>query len=239
MKFLNWLFSSPASIITIISVVIAYIAYNFQRKQSAKRIALEFAEKYSKEFIPRIRYINCILKSIGAYEYISGFTKYSDFTSEELIEFLKDKNFDIDDFKNLFGNISVDNLISAFSCSGGNTYICSFHYYFMEIMNNPGGEIKNAFYKFVVDMVNDLEAATAMFHYNVGDERVVYLSLHQTFLAYMKIWYFFISERNVYNHDRYFINIIWLYKKWDKRRRDNENRIKKIIDKKSDKNKLH
>lgn len=239
MSFLDWLFSSPTPVITIISVVIAYIAYNFQRKQSAKRIALEFAERYAKEFIPRIRYINCILKSVGAYEYISGFTKYSDFTSEELIDFLKDKNFDIKGFKSLFEKIREEDLVSAFSCCGGNEYICGCHNYFIEVKSDPDGDIKNAFYKFVVDLINDLEAATAMFHYNIGDEKVVYLSLHQTFLSNMKNWYFFISERNVYNHDRYYINIIWLYNKWDKRRRDNENRIKKLIDKKSNKNKLH
>ena len=52
------------------------------------------------------------------------------------------------------------------------------------------------------------------FNSGVADEETVYQSLHQSFLAMVKILYFSIASKNESGKDKYFTNIIELYNNW-------------------------
>lgn len=67
------------------------------------------------------------------------------------------------------------------------------------------------------DTLNSMEAICMYFNYGVADESVVYQSLHQSFLATVKLLYVTIAERNLQGKDKYFTNIIQMYNRWNER----------------------
>lgn len=239
MEFFKWLFESPTPIITIVSVILAFVTYNYQRKKSKKKFVLEITDMYSKEFIPRIRYIKTILKSINAFNYTTEFSNPKNFTNKELTSFLEKKDFTIEKFKGLFNNINLECLEKAFISSGCSPYIYECHKVFIELnKNSTNVDYSSCIYKFILDFINDLEALAAKLYYNVADEKVVYPIFHQTFLSNIPVWYFFIADSNQKDQDRFYPNIIHLYKKWNKRKEHQEQKIENMIHRAEKKNRL-
>lgn len=66
-------------------------------------------------------------------------------------------------------------------------------------------------------LLNDLEWFSMQCRYGVADEKLLYQSLHQTFLAEVQLLYLRISIINTESEDKYYTNIIWLFTKWRKR----------------------
>ena len=67
------------------------------------------------------------------------------------------------------------------------------------------------------DTLNTLEYFCMYFNSGVADEETVYQSLHQSFLAMVKILYFSIASKNESGKDKYFPNIIEWYNSWTER----------------------
>lgn len=80
-------------------------------------------------------------------------------------------------------------------------------------------EFKNRtqFISTIEDTLNLLEYFCMNFNSGIADESVVYQSLHQSFLAVIKMLYYFIATQNKTGKDKYYTNIIKLYNKWSKR----------------------
>lgn len=76
---------------------------------------------------------------------------------------------------------------------------------------------KSEFNNTLDDTLNKLEYFCMYFNSGVADEETVYQSLHQSFLEMVKIIYFSIASRNKSGRDKYYTNIIKLYKKWSDR----------------------
>lgn len=74
------------------------------------------------------------------------------------------------------------------------------------------------------DILNDLEFFAMHFTSNVADETIVFQSLHQTYLSVVQHLYYIIATRNTNAKDKYYTNIIELYRIWSER--DLENEIK-------------
>lgn len=239
MEILTWFFSSPTPTIAVISAVIAFLAYSHQRNLKKKDTALHLADIYSTQFIPRSRYINSILTSIGAKKYIDAFPDPSEFTEKELADFLSKKSGSIDKFKKLFSKCTKDHLEKAYADSGCNEFISIIHKDFLEVEKNSPKLLGDAVYKFILDFLNDLEAMSAKFYYNIAEEELVYPILHQTYLSHMKNWYFFIAHKNSLDHDRFYPHIIWLYDEWYERKNSKRDNLKERIQKGYRKNKLH
>ena len=64
-KIITWFFISPTPIITILSLVIAFITYKYQRKWNKRQHTKELTEWYAKYALPKFRYLNGILNEIG------------------------------------------------------------------------------------------------------------------------------------------------------------------------------
>ncbi len=238
-KILTWFFSSPTPIIAVISAVIAFLAYSHQRNLKRKDTALHLASIYSSQFIPQLRYINSILTSIDAKKFIDAFPDPSEFTERELADFLSKKSGDIDKFKKLFNKCNKSHLEKAYADSGCNEFITIVHNNLLEVENNTPKFLGEAVYKFILDFLNNLEAMSAKFYYNIAEEELVYPILHQTYLSHMKNWYFFIAHKNNLDHDRFYPYIIWLYEEWNKRKNNKRDNLKERIQKGYKKNKLH
>lgn len=82
-----------------------------------------------------------------------------------------------------------------------------------------------------VEFLNTLEYFSMAFIQNVADDDVVYQSLHQTFLAMVKYFYFFIAFSNKNVENKYYTNISELYKLWLKREQKFKNKVKKVSNK--------
>lgn len=227
-NFISWFFDTPTAIIAIVSALIAGLAYWNQRRTARKLNASKIAQKYACEIIPRIRYINQILVSIGAQKFINGFGEFSDFSISEVESQLKHVNSSPESFLSTFKKINLKTLEHAFAHSGCSPYILQHHECLVYAFKNDPNSINEAFRKFVFDLLNDLEAFAIMFRFNIAEEALVYPTLHQTFLRNMPNWYFFISYRNQIDHDRYYANIIWLYKKWNKHKLKRKKHFERI-----------
>lgn len=83
------------------------------------------------------------------------------------------------------------------------------------------------------DLLNTLEWIAMLINTGVADESVIYPSLHQTFLPYIRMEYLTISNLNSENNDadKYYTNIIELYEKWTKKREASKNREREAEEK--------
>lgn len=239
MELLQWFFETPTPPIAVASAIIAYLAYNHQRNLKKKDMALKLADAYSEKFIPRLRYIDSILVSIGADKFIKEFSDPVSFTEKELIELLKRNSGTIDKFTKIFDRCKREQLDKAYSQSGCNGYISTIHNNFLKIIDTNDRLLGNAVYKFILDFLNDIEAMASKFYYNIAEEELVYPILHQTFLAHMKNWYFFIAHKNSLDHDRFYPYTIWLYEKWHQREVKKRNSLNARLLKGYHKKKLH
>lgn len=224
-----WLFSTPASVIAFVSAVIAFFAYIHQRKGIRKQNACSIANRYAQEILPRMRYIDRILDLTGVKNVSYKFVGYKDFTEKELNELLLNAECNEEKFKNKLQSVNKEMLRSAFAYSGCNDYIFCYHQALLKVADDTPAELGVSVYKFVIDFLNELEAIAIILHYNIAEEKLIYQSLHQTLLEHMKNWYFFISDQNRNDQDRFFSNLIWLHNTWKKRKCADEESINKIL----------
>ncbi|MGP1429488.1 MAG: hypothetical protein ACTTJX_04545 [Fusobacterium sp.] len=95
------------------------------------------------------------------------------------------------------------------------------------------GSMFNDIYLVFTDNLNRLEYFSMNFIADIADDNIVYYSLHQVFLSYVEICYFHIAEMNSKGaKDKYYTNMIELYKKWKKRYLEaveKENKAKETI----------
>lgn len=224
-----WCRSFPTALVALVSAIIAFLAYVYQRKEARKRTACRLAQQYADDILPRIRYIKKILELTGVKKYCDKFSGFRDFTTKELDESLRKAECTADCFLNLFETIDKEMINAAFVNSG----FCSREKAFHDSMSalTDADSKKIAFRKHILDLLNDLEAFSLQFHYNLADEKLVYQSLHQTFLDNMRYWYFFISYENRFDQDRSFLNVIWLYQVWERRKNEDEKSISKALSK--------
>ncbi|MGL4392502.1 MAG: hypothetical protein ACRCSK_03580 [Fusobacteriaceae bacterium] len=77
------------------------------------------------------------------------------------------------------------------------------------------------FDSFRVDTLNKIEYISMSFNVGIADDEVVYQSLHQVFLRFIKMMYFHIATLNTNgNKDKHFNNIIELYNSWAQKYHD-------------------
>lgn len=88
------------------------------------------------------------------------------------------------------------------------------------------------------DTMNTLEYFAMTVNQNVAESEMLYDSIHQTFLFFVKLVYPFICEQNI-DEELYYPNIIKLYKTWvskkaknDKMKIKSEQKKKKAIERK-------
>ena len=227
-------FDSPTTVIAFVSAVIAFCAYKLQRKSLRKQNACIIAERYAREFLPRIRYIHKILELTGNKAISHKFRGFSAFTEKELTELLQNAESSLNDFQNKLATITEENLKQAFAFSGCSEVVASRHNALLtiakEYVDDQHRNVRSSsLYKCILDMLNELEAVAVLLRYNIADEKLIYQSLHQTFLSEMQNWYFFISDQNRNDQDRYFGNLIWLYNTWNKRKTADEKSINNIL----------
>ncbi len=228
LSFITWFFSNPAATIAFFSAIIALLAYRHQRKGMRKQNACQAAEKYAREILPRMRYIIKLLEFSGLHAINNKFTGFALFTEKELNDLLLKADCTEENYRASVNKIKQEHLIEALAFSGANEYLYKQHSILLEI-SQTSDKLGEAVTRFIKDFLNDMEAMATLLRYNIADEKLIYQSLHQTFLKFMKHWYFYISDENRKDQDRFYSNTIWLYNHWNKRKCYDEMTIDRVL----------
>ncbi|WP_283699295.1 DUF4760 domain-containing protein [Clostridium perfringens] len=239
-----------ANIATTITLVFLWIQNKISKKQNyisnskqEKQKAIELAELYAEEIIPKMSYIQKLYREIGVEEDLKN------------IKFQEMKFFDINEMKNLLTdekikaiikkqeNIKIEQLIEcsqALECTESKLNDFSIFRQIQQFNEEVAAtsnqdkrrikllaNIKEMYYKneytnVLTKILNQLEYFSMYFNTGVADESVVYQSLHQSFMYTVKVLYFDISIRNKAGKDKYYTNIIQLYNSWSEKYHEKE-----------------
>lgn len=230
---IDWFFATPTPVVAVLSLLVAVVAYTYQRKWNRKQKAQELAKWYAKCAIPRMRYIFTIFQEVDLISYINKFTDFEQFTSAELCENLDKCNCTETLFLQKLTEITEDVLEKAYAKSGCNDYIHKIHTNLKEALTTDAEMNKLVLNKFITDFLNDLEVVSLEMICNIAEESMLYSSLHQTFLKNVKLCYFFIAIENQFDQNRYYTNIISLYTLWDIKSKKEKKVFVKLVKKRN------
>lgn len=233
-------------------------SYEVSNERHEKEKAIELAEVYAKEVIPRLSYICAIYERIGINEIFSKLKneKLKKFDKSELSDLID--NNDLSKIKNSLKTIDYFILLtnkaklsreehtslqmylkmtSILKLKNGTELFSmdlqDIHELLKSKMTDKDkiGEffgiieklrldyinVKQEFENQKNDLLNILEYFCMYLNTGVADEKVIYQSLHQSFLAVVKVCYYDIAVLNETGKDKYYTNIIELYSHWNNR----------------------
>lgn len=179
--------------ILILTAFYARKQYEDQKKHSRIAKAAELAKHFKDSVIPSISKLNVLFSTVQAFKLVYDkidLDKIDTFNQTELSS-LVDKN-DIEQYK------------------------AALELNMSDVIKDIPKENDMAFYTLTSRCLNDLEYFCINFNSNIADSNTVYQSLHQTFFDFMPIAYIYISLHNTTSANKYYTNIIAIYKKWRK-----------------------
>lgn len=237
-NYIHLFIQSPAAIVATLSFIIAYVTYLYQRRRDRKQKSVQIAKWYAEYVIPKNSYLVKILELIGNTYYSDKFSNIKTFTSNELSELLKQNNCTPKKFIENFNKLTIEMLDEAFCFCGCNENIAPLHdniKTYLSTIKNTNNEI--LIYEIInrvfVHFLNELETIALQFNCNLAEDKLVYPILHQTFIRNMKNWYYFIAKENQFDQNRYYPNLIVLYKSWLKRSNQYEIKYYKLVEQKN------
>lgn len=202
----------------------AYLAkndYKEKNRRASIEKAIDMSKFYADNILSNFAYINTIYKNAGMRDIIEKIELVDMvlFTADELKSILSSE--DIDKYNAIFDNIPTSILLSARQHLNGTNMVHVFDDMIQfETEVNPRIKIaisancQKEFDSILFSTMNYLEYFAMSFNDEIADETTVYQSLHQTFITLVKINYFFIAERNINEHDKYYTHIIDLFTTW-------------------------
>ncbi len=214
-------------LVTIISVFCAFKAYGHQKERSKKETACNLAREYAGSMC-RLTDINQVFEASGYTKLVKStfpMDNISEFNKSEMNKLLAKANISMNDVMDKI--LKPDPMLLLFyrqlkldSSLNGNQDIMAY----LE-KNQETGEVsvindsllKRDFLNDISDLLNSLECFSMNCMYGVADEKLLYQSLHQTFLSTVWSLYPFISGVNKSNEDKYYTNLISLFELWKNR----------------------
>ncbi len=219
-------------ITTIVSVYCAFKAYHHQKERTRKEAACELARVYSDEILDKCSIVRIVFIQSGILEFVKENFQMKDiknFTNEEVLGFAMSngiKREDLDKRMNTFDHFSILNAVTCKTNSmvERNALNAAFRETADDHTFVPKNErfLKLHFADTISSLLNTLEWFSMNCRYGLADEKILYQSLHQTFLSTVWMMYYYISRNNKSNVDKYYTNIIWLFTEW-KARLEEEN----------------
>ena len=215
-------------IITIVSVICAFRAYQHQKLRAKKDAACSLAKLYADEILNQMYPITTVFKESGYAEKIKNafpLDKIEKFNVEEAVALVGEDKFQ-DLVKELFTisskTIYLGKIRSAKTITERHQLADEY-----TTVSKETGEVKmvntsvlqSDFYDSITSLLNNLEWFSMNFQYNLADEAVLYQSLHQTFLSNIWSLYLNICLNNQSGSDKYYTNIVWLFNYWKTRLR--------------------
>lgn len=223
--------SATTSIATIFTVLVAIYQIRQANKihcESSKhmtiRESVEIAKLFQEKLINYICLITEAHKSTTFMPYIDRVLEDFDyeFTSQEALAL-----FGVDCLEE-YNKIALQSMnphkIYALLC----TYVPKEYEYDLKEASQEGteaklweGNILAAYLNMINETMNTLEWIAMLLNTGAADDMVIYQSLHQSLLGFIRLSYFYISKYNSDNNDvdKYYCNLIELYTRWNNYRR--------------------
>lgn len=229
-------------VLTLVSVVCAFIAYKHQKLRAKKDASCTLASFYANDILLRLGPVNHVMTRSGIAERIKQsfpLDKISAFTMDEAETITADG---AESLSPLISDLeSIDPRIIYGTKILHATTIEERHElateYVSKTTDPDSGETSSSlahadllsfeFRRDVIRLLNNLEWFAMNFRYNLADEKILYQSLHQTYLSNVWSLYLYICLNNQPGAAKYFTNTIWLFNLWNARLRKLEKRALK------------
>lgn len=227
--------SMSANYVTIVSCVlvliqlIAFVRDSRQKEfRSRKEYALTLAKEYANELLVNMTYINTVLsihyndKDMKELENVLNDIEINFFTKDYL-----GRNKKLSKHENVFkdGNYLID--FNTIVDRAVIHQVNGFDDISKKIIEAKQKEVANMRFKSLVSTtMNNLEYFAMSVNQNVADSDMLFVSLHQTYLKFVKYMYPTICKSNK-NGESYYTYVIDLYRKWDKKQEEFEELKKK------------
>ena len=212
--------------VAFLSALCALFAYRHQRNRSKKDAACKLAAQYADDILKKYGFVGNVYYNVGLDEYIKqmiNFNEIQNFDDAELNTLLEGK-VERDEFDKKMTDIDPEKILLCRivnASSQADRDRMSEDYI---KLNEEGGHticnpsmLLTDFFQDQVELLNQLEHFSMSCRYGLSDEKILYQSLHKTFLAMVWLLYPAISCRNINDEDKTYTNVIWLFSKWRKR----------------------
>ncbi|MBE6351194.1 MAG: hypothetical protein E7062_10695 [Spirochaetaceae bacterium] len=180
------------------TIILAWTAWYAKKQYESQKThaRIEKAAELSKHFKDNL------IPSMGKVQYLNNIKGLKPIL--EKIDLDKISVFDSDELKCFISDEDIKVFKAAL---------------LLEISTIPLDEFKEDHMRFrqlLGRCLNDLEYFCINFNSNIADTETVYQSLHQVFFDVMPIAYIFISTLNTSSANKYYTNIIAIFKEWRK-----------------------
>lgn len=244
--YIKTIISVTADYVSIVScffvVIQLFVFVNDSRHseaRSGKEAALEIAKGYSSDVLPKISFIQnvlCINYNEKDYNKLIELIDDIDtvvFTSVELA-----KKKELYEYSKVFqnGNNNIDyNLIKSQSVAHqilNLSDLCFIEEKTRKLITNL------RFKSLICDTMNTLEYYAMSINHHVAESDMLFDSLHQSYLRFVKLMYPYICQYNI-DDELYFPNVIALYNSWNTKvksidiyKKEEEKKIQEVVYKK-------
>ena len=248
------LINSIASLFVIASAVfvgfqskVFFNDYNKKHKKEEFENSFKLTQYYINNIIPQMSVILAVFKSIGVESILKNRLKnqvLSDFDKEEF-QLIFEKTT-IQDLCDMIKKTKLEVLLPVLNIDRSKLpgcLECDYHEYLKcnnVVKNKKQDEersesyrklLVSRFFALFTDTKNEIEYFSMYFNSNLAEEEVIFDSLHQTFIDFVRMLYPFIAMHNTKSvHGRkYFSNTIELYKRWSLKEKEIATKAKSAI----------
>ena len=248
------LINSIASLFVIASAVfvgfqskVFFNDYNKKHKKEEFENSFKLTQYYINNIIPQMSVILAVFKSIGVESILKNRLKnqvLSDFDKEEF-QLIFEKTT-IQDLCDMIKKTKLEVLLPVLNIDRSKLpgcLECDYHEYLKcnnVVKNKKQDEersesyrklLVSRFFAMLTDTKNEIEYFSMYFNSNLAEEEVIFDSLHQTFIDFVRMLYPFIAMHNTKSvHGRkYFSNTIELYKRWSLKEKEIATKAKSAI----------
>lgn len=201
---------------TVLSVRYAIKAYQHQKERTRKEAACNLAKVYAEEILDKCVVVTMILDKSKILEFVKEnfpMSNIKNFTMDEVLDFVTKKRMDFKTLHKKMYTFDADGILSAIEAGE----VPSLSDKPLSLVSKSKEALDSYVKDTISSLLNTLEWFSMNCHYGLADEKILYQSLHQTFLSTVWMLYYYISMNNVANVDKYYTNIIWLFTVWESR----------------------
>jgi len=246
---MDWqIIASVGSLLSGLGVLVAVLVYLLNRKSFSVNIdfkrkenATNIAEKYAKS-LQNVSFL------ISLYSEFGKATKFVGFNTGAIRKFAteqKDKplSFNKEEYDKVFNKKDILAEMEKHLKEGVVLFLDTYmmHYDVVELKGLIAeiekrkavaeedffelNRVLNKYKDLKADTLNELEVMCMSFNCKIADENIVFRSLHQTLLAFIRLMYPDIASQNTDPTKKYYTHIIELYNRWNKKYNKNRLRI--------------
>lgn len=215
-------------LVTTVSVICAFKAYHHQKERAQKDAACQLARIYANDILPQAQVVLGVFAKTEIPEFIKEtfpMENIQSFNYQEMISFIRMAEIKPDQLHSkmeTFDPLVILDVFTSNTTSIADKNALNAAY---SVRNEKTKErvprntvfLHNQFMDTISHLLNTLEWFSMNCRYRLADEKLLYQSLHQTFLSTVWMLYYSISKNNLNKEDKYFTNIIWLFNEWKER----------------------